>query len=122
MARRLVRIVNRETGQVLAERAEVADSVLARFLGLMGRAELPAGAGLVIVPCNSVHCFFMRFPIDVIHLDRAGKVLRCVPALRPNRIGPIVLGSHSVVELPAGTIAATATRDGHHLDLLPIST
>lgn len=118
---RCVRIVNRETGGVLAERARVAESMLARFLGLMGRAGLAEGEGLVIVPCNSVHCFFMRFPIDVLHLDRAGVVVRAVPNLRPNRIGPIVRRSHSVVELPAGTIAATGTAEGHHLDLTAVS-
>src|SRR5262245_65768707 len=61
------RIVNVTRDVVLAERAELATSWWARAKGLLGRRELPAGEGLVIRPCNSVHCFFMAFTIDVIY-------------------------------------------------------
>lgn len=111
------RLVNLDTGAVVAERTELADNIWTRFVGLMGRDRLDAGDALVIVPCNSVHMFFMRFPLDILHLDRDGVVLRAVPELRPWAIGPIVRRSHSVVELPAGTIAATGTRAGHRLEL-----
>lgn len=113
--RKTRRIENAATGAVLAERAEVADNVWTRFVGLMGRDELPAGDGLLIEPCNSVHMFFMRMSLDILHLDRRGVVVRAVPNLRPWAVGPIVRGSHSVLELPAGTIAATGTVPGHQL-------
>ena len=113
------RVINCDTGAVLAERAELASSFLARFVGLMGRPGLRPGGGLVIIPCNSVHMFFMRFPLDILHLDKEGRVLRALPDLKPWSVGPIVRGSHAVVELPAGTIAATGTRAGHRIELEP---
>ena len=70
----------------------------------MGRRELPAGRGLWIEPCNSIHMFFMRFAIDVLFLDREGRVKKVMLRLRPWRISPIVFGARTVVELPAGLL------------------
>jgi uncharacterized membrane protein (UPF0127 family) len=112
---RRARIVNETRGTVLAERAELATSTWSRGRGLLGRRELPAGAGLIISPCNSVHCFFMAFSIDVIYVDRAYRVVRLAPDLRPFRVGPIVLSARDVIELPVGTIPATGTQVGDQL-------
>jgi uncharacterized protein len=117
---RSVRIVNASRGTVLAERAEMADSFWARGCGLLGRSTLPAGEGLLIVPARAVHCIGMAFPIDVVHLDRAGRVLKVVANLRPHRFGPLVWRSRAVVELPAGTAATTGTREGDEVELQPL--
>jgi uncharacterized membrane protein (UPF0127 family) len=82
---------------------EFARTEWSRFMGLMGRAELPAGDGLWIEPCNSIHMFFMRFAIDVLFLDRKRRVKKVMLNLRPWRISPIVFGARTTVELPAGT-------------------
>src|SRR5215208_5812611 len=103
MARRQVRVLNTTRGTILAERADLADSFCARGRGLLGRARLAPGEGLVIVPAQAVHCVGMTFPIDVIHILRDGRVARVVPNLRPYRFGPPVWRSHYVVELPVGT-------------------
>ncbi len=108
---RYVRVVNLTRGIVLAEHAGVADSFLRRGQGLLGRTQLPAGEGLVIVPCQSVHCIGMAFPIDVLYLDRAGRVLKVISGLEPYRLGPFVWRAHSVVELPAGAAAGTEPGD-----------
>jgi len=108
----MVRVVNVTRGQTLAERCEVARSFVARGRGLMGRAELPAGTGMLIEPCSSVHSFFMRFPIDVVFADRAHKVVGLAPAMAPNRPYAGAWRARYVVELPAGTIAATGTQVG----------
>jgi uncharacterized membrane protein (UPF0127 family) len=107
-----IRIVNRTRDAVLAERAELASGWWARAKGLLGRRELPAGEGLIIRPCNSVHCFFMAFPIDVIYVDRDYRIVRLAPDLRPNRVGPLVMRARDVIELPAGVIAATGAQVG----------
>ncbi len=107
-----VRIVNQSRGAVLAARASVADTFWSRFRGLLGRTELTEGDGLVIEPCGSVHMLGMKFSVDALHLDRGGTVLRVVPELRPNRFGPLVRRSHTVLELPAGTAAATGAVAG----------
>jgi len=71
---------NKTRGTMLATRLEVADSASHRSKGLLGRTELEPGHGLWIVPCESVHTFFMKFAIDLVYLDRknrASEVLRC---------------------------------------------
>jgi uncharacterized membrane protein (UPF0127 family) len=72
----------------------------------MGRASLPAGDGLWIEPCNSIHMFFMRFAIDAVFLDRDNRVKRVLRNLKPWRVSPIVFGARTVVELPAGSVPA----------------
>ncbi len=56
----------------LATSLEVASSLWAKFMGLMGRAELPAGAGLWLPASNGIHMMFMRFPIDAVFVGRPG--------------------------------------------------
>lgn len=107
-------IVNETRGTVLGDRVRRADNMLTRFLGLMGRGGLPEGEGLHIVPCSSVHMFFMRFPLDIVYLDGAMRVVKAVPDLRPWRISA-GRGSKSVLELPAGTIARSGTAAGDQL-------
>lgn len=102
-------------GILLAEHVEVADSFWRRFQGLLGRDELPAGEGLLITHCSSVHTLGMAFPIDVLHLDGAGRVQAIVPAMQPWRLGPWVGGCAAVLELPAG--ASAVTRVGDRLDV-----
>jgi len=113
--RRHARVRNESRDAVLATRADVADTFVSRFRGLLGRAELVEGDGLVIEPCTSIHMLGMRFAIDALYLDRDGTVLRAVPGLRPNRFGPLVWRSHTVIELPAVTIARTGTVEGHRI-------
>src|SRR6476661_11088866 len=114
-----VRNVSRETD--LASHATMADSFWRRLRGLLGRDGLEQGEGLVIVPCSSVHMLGMRFPLDVLHLDKAGTVLRALPDLKPGQLGPMVWRSHVAVELPAGTIAATGTVPGDQVALEPVT-
>jgi uncharacterized membrane protein (UPF0127 family) len=112
---RYVRVVNQTTGRVLAQRAGVADRLWTRFLGLQGRRHLPAGAGLLLLPCASIHMLFMLMRIDAIFATREGCVLRVGHRLRPWTIGPVVPGALYCVELPAG--AAQDTVAGHIITL-----
>ncbi len=91
------------TGVVLA-RAELADGVFRRMLGLLGRDRLTDGDGLILEPCSSIHTCFMRFAIDVLFVDRCGRVLRVVERLRPFRFAWGGAGARRTIELPAGTI------------------
>lgn len=85
----------------------------------MLRPALDPGGGMLI-ETGSIHTFFMRFPIDVIYLDREGTILRLTPAMAPARIGPVLThGCHQVLELPAGTIEATGCQVGDHLVMEP---
>jgi uncharacterized membrane protein (UPF0127 family) len=99
------RLVDADSGAEVAARLEIASSSWSRFMGLMGRDSIEPGGGLLLEPCNSIHMFFMRFAIDVLFLDRRGRVKKVMLNLKPWRISPIVFGARSVVELPSGTLA-----------------
>lgn len=114
-----VRVTNVTRGKILADRAEEARTFRARLVGLMGRRELRMGGGLHIVPCNSIHMLFMRFPIDALFLDRDGKIVRLFPALAPWRVTSLYRQAHSVLELPAGVAAASGTQLGDRLAFQP---
>ena len=99
----------------LASHAERATSFATRLVGLMGRTAFPVGSGLQIEPCNSIHTFFMRIPIDVLFLDEHQTVLRAVHAMPAWRATRIVWGAKSVLELPAGVLRESGTSVGDRL-------
>lgn len=99
------RLVKIETNEIILENTKVADSLISRFLGLMGKKNLPEATGLIIEPCNSVHCFFMRFPIDVIFVDSDDRVVHIISAMKPGRISPIVRKAKYVIESNAHTLS-----------------
>ena len=110
-APRLLEVRNSTRGTVLGMRVELAGSGGVRRKGLLGRDGLGPGEGLWIVPCESVHTFFMRFAIDLVYLDRKQRVRKVRSAVGPWRLSAC-LTAHSVLELPAGTVRATKTERG----------
>jgi uncharacterized protein len=113
-----LQVTNPVRSTVLATCLEVADSGPKRNKGLLGREGLAPGEGLWIVPCESVHTFFMRFPIDLVYLDRKHRIKKVRSAVGPWRLSAC-LSAHSILELPAGTIRATQTQPGDSLEFLP---
>jgi uncharacterized membrane protein (UPF0127 family) len=105
-------------GRVIAANVELASTLWRRFMGLMFRGELPAGHGLALSPCNSIHMFFMRIPLDVVFLDGGGRVLRVYHAIRPWRATRVIRGAHTAVELPAGTLRQAGVEEGAQLRLV----
>jgi uncharacterized protein len=99
----------------VADKVELASSFRSRLKGLLGRSALPEGQGLWIAPCNSVHTFFMRFPIDVLFLDRGQKVVRVLPDLPARRMTRIHMRAVSCLELRAGAATKTGTSAGDQL-------
>ena len=118
-------VTNLTRGTVLATSVEAADGFGAKFMGLMGRPGLDPGAGMWLPDSNGIHMFFMRFAIDAVFVGRPDadgarrvvSVHRRLPAWRG--IVPFVRGAHGVLELPVGTIDATATAVGDVLRLDP---
>jgi uncharacterized membrane protein (UPF0127 family) len=111
------RVRNVTKDKLLATAAEEARSFSTRFMGLMGRKELPFGSGLHIVPCNGIHTFFMRIAIDALFLDRELRVVKLFASLPPWRATSVYFNAHSVLELPSGTVAASGTSEGDLLEL-----
>jgi uncharacterized protein len=113
----MVGAVNQRNEKQLASEVRVARSLWSRFWGLMGRRALPEDHGVLLTPCTSVHTFFMRFPIDVIFLDRDGRVVKIIPALKPWRTALGGRGARSALELRAGVAETTGLEPG---DLLRV--
>ncbi len=114
MARPLVTV--RVDGRVVCERCLVATTPLARMRGLLGRSDLPRGEGILLRPAGSIHTFFMRFPIDVVFLDRENRVVDVERELVPWRTAKR-RGAKAVLELAAGTTAEIGLQSGAQLSL-----
>jgi hypothetical protein len=107
-------VENVTRGLMLATRVAVAGTSAARRRGLLGVSELDAEAGLWISPCEAVHTFGMKVPLDTLFLDADYLVRKLALSLRPWRIS-LCLSARSVLELRAGTIARTGTQPGDRL-------
>src|SRR5436305_1755042 len=117
MARRsLVRVRRAADAAVVCDRCEIPESSFGRMRGLLGRDGLEPGGGMLIDRAPSVHMFFMRFPIDVVFLDRDRKVVRVVSRLRPWGVAG-ARRAVAALELPAGAAAAAGVEIGDVLAL-----
>lgn len=108
----------------LASNLQIADTLLSRTKGLLGRKSFTRGEGLWIKRCNSIHTVFMNFPIDAVFVDDDLKVVSVYHHLKPWRITRLHLRASSVFELPAGTVESCGgLRVGEQLlvrDLEPV--
>ena len=109
---------NATRGAAVAARVALADDAASRSKGLLGRASLDEDEGLWIVPCPMIHTFFMKFPIDVLFLDRGLRVVRVLEKMRPWRLYPWVFSAHSVLELKGGVLKG-AVAVGDRLEMWP---
>jgi uncharacterized membrane protein (UPF0127 family) len=111
-----------------AWRLEVADSLVARFLGLMGRRRLDDGVGLYLPGTNSIHMLFMRFAIDCVFVgaprpDGSRVVVGVRERMRPwSGVVWWVRGARGAVEVPAGSARAAGIDVGDVVWLSPPAT
>jgi len=107
-----MKVININKDTLLADKAEIANTFLKRLVGLLNRKSLHKGQALILLPCNCIHSFFMRFIIDVIFLDKTGKVIGVLSSFKPFRFSPLFFRASCAVELPEGTIASNQTTVG----------
>ena len=100
-------------GNVLVSRLRHANNYFSRLLGLMGTKGLDDSHGLMITPCQQIHTHFMRYPVDVIFLDKDMVVLEKIVALKPWKFTRFVKKARHVLEVPAH--AADAVKVGSQL-------
>jgi len=110
-----LRIRNLTKHTLLADRADIADTSAKRRTGLLKHTGLEPGEGLWIAPCEAIHTIGMKFPIDVLFLDRKRKVLKIKHAMPRGRMA-VSLFAHSVLELPSGQAAECHTAPGDQLE------
>ena len=113
-----MKIINKTNNNTLAENAMVANTPFKRMKGLLGKRDFSKGQALILDPCNSIHMFFMRFPIDVLFLDKNNHVLKAISSLRPFCLTPVYFKSKLAIELPVGTIEFSSTCEGHELSFI----
>ena|SRR5438067_7829124 len=104
---------SRET--VLGEAIEVADTAVRRVKGLLGRECLEDGQGLLFRQCSSLHTLFMRFPIDILFMDKSGKVIRSRSNVRPFKLVAAPFRAYYALELPSEAIHKSSTKVGDRL-------
>src|SRR5262249_26505191 len=105
------RIINARTGGEIAARAIRARNFFSRFLGLLGRRNLPRDEALILTSCSMVHMWFMLFPIDVLFCSKDNIVVG-IEALRPWRLSRFYSTASYAVELAAGRAAEAGVRSG----------
>jgi len=115
----IFRAVNVDTGMVVAERVIIASGA-AKRRGLLGRQALDPDEGMYLVPCQWIHMFGMKFPIDVAFLARDGRILAIHTALRPNRLSRLVLWADGVLELASGALQRSRTTVGCRIDFVEV--
>jgi uncharacterized membrane protein (UPF0127 family) len=108
---------NLTRGTTLASEVQLADTPNARRVGLLKHDKLAPGQGLWIYPTQGIHTFGMRFPIDVLFIDRQMRVKRIYHKLAPFRLTSLVWSAQSVLELPSGSLADTKTAVGDELQI-----
>ncbi|MBI5366674.1 MAG: DUF192 domain-containing protein [Planctomycetes bacterium] len=113
-----MKLADLTNGAIVAEELEIAHTAQERHRGLLGRAGLADGHGLLIECCGSIHMFFMKFAIDVVYVTAGLEVVKVVEDLKPWRLSG-ALWADATVELPVGTIRRSGVAPGHKLELRP---
>jgi uncharacterized membrane protein (UPF0127 family) len=120
--KRIMRAVNQTRGTVLCACLEGAGGLKGKSRGLLGRERLEPGAGMLfeaglLEPFMCMHMMFMRFPIDVVFLNRDDVVIRVNHNLRPWHFSSIVWRARRAMEIEAGAASASSTQAGDKIVL-----
>ena len=112
-------LVNDRNGAMVAKDLELAADSKTRNRGLLGRSGIPDESVMIIAPCNAIHTFFMRFTIDIVFVDRQGRVLKLCHSVRPWRVR-VARTAFAALELASGSINRSETATGDALSLVRI--
>jgi len=112
------KVYAKESGAVIAQNCVIADGMLERMVGLLNHSSLPESHGLLLNPCNQVHTFFMRFPIDAVFLSADNEVLACLE-LWPWRLSRMIFKARKILELPLGSARKANLHAGQKLEFEP---
>ena len=82
---------------------KVTENFKERNRGLLALDKLENGQGLFITPCRSVHTFGMQYPLDLLYLNKALKIVKIIENLQPLRMS-MALRGHSTLELNSGEV------------------
>lgn len=111
------KIFNKTKGTYLAQNGHEATTFFERLLGFMFRASIDKDEALIFRNVNSIHMLFMRFPIDVVYIDKDSRVIKIKHSLRPWRMSSCI-HAKATIELPAKKARETATETGDTLEFI----
>ncbi|MFH0911484.1 MAG: DUF192 domain-containing protein [Planctomycetota bacterium] len=117
--RKDMQMVSAATGVVMVPRLAIAETRFESLIGLLGHKELAGDAGFLLPRCRSIHTCFMRFALDLVFLDREGRVCKLVEAIPPWRMSS-AREAQSVLELPPGAIRRAGWIPGLAVAVLPL--
>ena len=110
-------VINLTKKTWLATKVRKADNFLTRLIGLLKRTNLGPEEALWLMPSKGIHTVGMKFPIDVVFLNKACHVLGLISGMSPYRISGVHFRGYSVLELPNGTIRKSRTEIGDELEI-----
>ena len=113
-----MKIFNATRKTFVAENAKIADTFLSRMIGLLNRTSLNDQEALIITQCQSIHMVFMKFPIDVIFINRSNQVVGLVRGIKPFTFSSLFFKANAAIELPIKTIEKSQTQLGDSLQIL----
>ena len=111
-----IRISNGSKARVLGDRVWLADGYWTRLRGLLGRPQIGDGEGMLIAPSRGVHMYGMKYPLDIVLLDRGRRVVALYRELPPGGRTRVHRDASYALELPTGAIARSETEEGDTLE------
>jgi uncharacterized protein len=111
-------INNLTRNSIIASRIKIAQNPWTRMKGLIGSRDFASGEALIITHCQSIHMFFMKFPIDVIFCDRQDRVVGLCSGIKPFCLSPIYFKASYAIELPSGSIILSKTKIGDQIKVV----
>lgn len=112
----MITVKIKNSGELVATNVQVADNAYLRVMGLMFKKNMNGMGGLLLDPCNSIHTFFMRFPIDVVFISRDNKVINVQRSLAPWRMTWLYFKAKKTLELPSGSLSLNV-KEGVELEV-----
>lgn len=111
-----MKIINAKNSKIIAENVKIADNFFSRTKGLLGRNSMDKGEALHIIPCDSIHSYFMKFEFDAIFINKKNQVVHLIEKMPAWHFSKICFSARSIIELPAGVIKETETCIGDLLE------
>lgn len=112
-------MTNRTRDTLLGVRIEIADTWWSRMRGFLGRPQPSTGEGMLLVPCRAVHMRGMKYPLDVMFIDRSGRIVSLYRSLQPGKMTRRQRDAEFALELPVGTIEASGSQKADYLVWVP---
>lgn len=103
MGKKIYKIINNKNGEILASNVILANTFWLRLKGLLGREKIEEEEALILYPCSEIHCYGMKFNIDVIFLDKDKKVISCIDNIIPGSRARVKEAKYAI-ELKEGLI------------------